>query len=127
MRLLIALDFDGVLFNSAYEAYQVCETLISGSSKFRQGLHFDEFMEFRACVTDAWQFNRLYSNERKLKDFSGLSDIEADSNDWDFAEKFFLTRKSLMESPDWAKIMSPYPFFYQIKDLICMHPDLYPK
>ena len=93
MRLLIVLDFDGVLFNSAYEAYQVCEKVVKDLPKFRRGVHFDEFMEFRSCLTDAWQFNRLYSRERKLKDYTDLAMIEADSDDWGFAEKFFQARK----------------------------------
>lgn len=125
MRLLIALDFDGVLFNSAYEAYQVCEEVVQGLPKFRQGLHFDEFMEFRSYLTDAWQFNRLYSKERKLKDFSALSEVTADADDWEFAKNFFMAREKLMANSDWAKLMSPYPFFYQINDIIRNYPDLF--
>jgi hypothetical protein len=125
MRLLVALDFDGVLFNSAYEAYTVCEEIAKNSHKLRQGLHFDEFMEFRSYLTDAWQFNRLYSQERKLKDFSALSEVIADADDWEFTKNFFIAREKLMSNSDWAKLMSPYPFFYQIKDIICKHPDLF--
>lgn len=125
MRLLIALDFDGVLFNSAYEAYQVCEEVAKNSDLHKKGIHFDEFMEFRACLTDAWQFNRLYHRDRKLKDFSVLSDVIPDEDDWHFADKFFKARKELMASQDWAKLMSPYPFFYQIKDMLCEQPELF--
>lgn len=125
MRLLVALDFDGVLFNSAYEAYQVCEEVAKSSSKFRNAIHFDEFMEYRSCLTDAWQFNRLYSHERRLSDFSSLSEVKADSDDWEFAEKFFLARGELMKNPDWAKLMSPYPFFYQIRENIRKYPHLF--
>lgn len=125
MRLLVALDFDGVLFNSAYEAYCVCEEVAKSSPKFRNRIHFDEFMEFRSHLTDAWQFNRLYSLEKKLNNFSALTEIKPDSEDWDFSEKFFASRASLMSSQDWAKTMPPYPFFYQIKDLLCKHPNLF--
>lgn len=125
MKLLIALDFDGVLFNSAYEAYQVCEQTAIENSNLRSGIHFDEFMDFRSYLTDAWQFNRLYSKQKKIKDFSMLSNIEADASDWEYAQKFFATRKSMMENVDWPKLMSPYPFFYQVKDLICKNPHLF--
>jgi hypothetical protein len=118
MNLLILLDFDGVLFNSAFEAFQVCEWTAKRESGLRSRVTFEEFMEFRSVVTDAWQFNRLYSKERHLKDFSVLPNMEPDSGDWLFASEFFKSRKELMKDPDWAKVMSPYPFFHQIKRLI---------
>ena len=67
MELIMMLDFDGVLFNSAYEAYQVCELVSQNDSSLRRGIHFEEFMEFRAQLTDAWQFNRLYDKQLGLK------------------------------------------------------------
>lgn len=125
MNLLILLDFDGVLFNSAYEAYKVCEHTAKSNKNFRQGIGFDEFMEFRHFVTDAWQFNRLYSKKKYLKNFSDLADIEGDEKDLAFAREFFLAREDLMQDKDWEKLFSPYPFFYQIKKLISLYPDLF--
>ena len=125
MRLLIMLDFDGVLFNSAYEAYQVCELVARNNSDLRVGVNFEEFMEFRSRLTDAWQFNRLYSKKSALKDFSLLAAIEPEKQDWTFSENFFAARADLMKDKDWAKLMSPYPFFYQMKSLINVHPNLF--
>jgi hypothetical protein len=125
MHLLIILDFDGVLFNSAYEAYQVCEWVSKKNSDLRRGLHFEEFMEFRAKLTDAWQFNRLYNKKSALKDFSLLSTIEPDGDDWAFSKSFFSARAELMADENWAKLMSPYPFFYQVKPLINECPNLF--
>jgi hypothetical protein len=125
MNLLILLDFDGVLFNSAYEAYKVCEHTAKSNKNLRQGVGFDEFMEFRHFVTDAWQFNRLYSKKKSLKFFSDLSNIERDESDITFAKEFFSAREELMQDKDWAKLFSPYPFFYQIKKLITLYPDLF--
>lgn len=125
MQLLILLDFDGILFNSAYEAYQVCEASFKNDQRYRKGIHFDEFMDFRAVLTDAWQFNRLYKKDRLLKDFTQLPKIEPDEDDWAYTQEFFAARKILMEDADWAKLMSPYPFFYQIRDVINRYPDLF--
>jgi hypothetical protein len=125
MKLLIALDFDGVLFNSAFEAFQVCEQVALTAPELRRGIHFDEFMDFRSYLTDAWQFYRLYSKQNRIKDFSSLSTLEPGEQDWDFSEKFFAAREVMMKNSDWAKLMSPYPFFYQVKDLICKHPELF--
>lgn len=125
MELIMMLDFDGVLFNSAYEAYQVCELVSQNDSSLRRGIHFEEFMEFRAQLTDAWQFNRLYDKQLGLKDFELLGTIEPTPEDWAFSEKFFAARAELMNDSEWAKLMSPYPFFYQMKPLINEQPDLF--
>lgn len=123
--LLVLLDFDGVLFNSAYEAYQVCEEAVRNNQNFRQGVHFDEFMDFRSHLTDAWQFNRLYSKNHGIKDFSAIGQVEPAADDWAFSERFFSARKVLMHDPEWAKLMSPYPFFHQVKELINRDPGMF--
>jgi hypothetical protein len=125
MQPLFLLDFDGVLFNSAYEAYQVCEHLASGESRYRQGLSFDEFMIFRAQLTDAWQFCRLYHKERILRDVSKLHEVEPDIHDWRFAEEFFEARAEMMKDLDWPKLMSPYPFFHQLRPLLIKYPETF--
>lgn len=122
MKPLILLDFDGVLFNSAYEAYQVCEHMSAKDSCYRHGLSFDEFMSFRAFLTDAWQFCRLYHKKRVLRDITKLDEVMPDEEDWAFSEQFFLTRAEMMLDPDWAKLMAPYPFFYQLRPLLMQYP-----
>jgi hypothetical protein len=120
MKLLILLDFDGVLFNSAYEAYKVCQTLVSVSQEdnYRTDVTFEEFMDFRSYLTDAWQFNRLYDKTLLIKDFSKLVEVVPVDQDWHFATNFFAARATMMKDPDWPKIMSPYDFFFQIKETI---------
>jgi len=125
MKPLILLDFDGVLFNSAYEAFQVCERVAERDNGYRRSVSFDEFMDFRAHLTDAWQFNRLYRRERLLRDTSRLHEVEPDETDWAFSEEFFAARAELMKDPDWAKLMAPYPFFYQLRPLLLRHADTF--
>lgn len=123
MKPLILLDFDGVLFNSAYEAYQVCEYVARNDPAYRHGVSFDEFMVFRGHLTDAWQFCRLYRKDRLLKDVTKLFECVAGEEDWAFSRAFFAARAEMMKDPDWAKLMSPYPFFYQLRDLLQKYPD----
>lgn len=123
MKPLLLLDFDGVLFNSAYEAYQVCEHFASKFPEYRRGVDFEIFMEFRSHLTDAWQFCRLYQKDRLLEDLSTLHTIQPDAQDWLFSQRFFEARAEMMKDPDWAKLMSPYPFFYQLRPLIKQYPD----
>jgi hypothetical protein len=123
MKLLILLDFDGVLFNSAYEAYKVCEAMVPVTDNHRADVSFEEFMDFRSHLTDAWQFNRLYDKKKLIKDYAKLIEIEPDEQDWRFAKNFFAARADMMKHPDWAKIMSPYDFFFQIRNIIQQHPN----
>ena len=46
-RSLFVLDFDGVLFDSAFEVYQVCSALIKQGLVKRSEVELDEFMLFR--------------------------------------------------------------------------------
>jgi hypothetical protein len=112
------MDFDGVLFNSAYEAYQVCEHMAKGDRNLRSGVSFDDFMSFRAHLVDAWQYSRLYQKSRVLRDITKLHEITPDDDDWSFSERFFVARSEMLQNPDWAKLMSPYPFFYQLRPLL---------
>lgn len=123
MQLKVVLDFDGVLFNSAYEAYTVCCTLCAGNSAFRQNVSFEEFLEFRAFLTDAWQFNRLYSHIDLCAHFADLPEVEPGERDWAFAKDFFAARAVMMADPEWAKVMSPYDFFFLLKPLLLEYPD----
>lgn len=125
MNLLILLDFDGVLFNSAYEAFRVCEVTVSGNSEYRQGVSFEEFMECRRHLTDAWQFNRLYSKKQLLRDYSVLSGISPEEGDLRFAQSFFQARKDLSANSDWPKLMSPYNFFFEVKQLLIKYPHYF--
>lgn len=125
MKPLVLLDFDGVLFNSAYEAFQVCERVAKADDRYRRSLSFDEFMSFRGHLTDAWQFCRLYQKNRILREFSKLHEVVPDEQDWNFSERFFAARAEMMADPDWAKLMSPYPFFYQLRPLLQKYPQAF--
>jgi hypothetical protein len=118
MELKCVLDFDGVLFNSAFEAYSVANKATKGVANFRHDVSFEEFLEFRAFVTDAWQYSRLYSTVRRCEEFEDLPGISPDDDDWEFSRAFFATRATMMADPEWAKMMSPYDFFFLLKPLL---------
>lgn len=122
MELKLVLDFDGVLFNSAFEAYSVCNRTVAGAAGYRQEVSFEQFLEFRAVVTDAWQYNRLYG-ERRLCQSDDLPEVTPDDDDWSFAKRFFAARDEMMVDPDWPKLMAPYDFFFLLRPLLLEHPD----
>ena len=123
MEVKFILDFDGVLFNSAFEAYSVCNASIDGDNQFRQSVNFEEFLDFRAFVTDAWQYNRLYSKKSFLDIFDALPEAAPRAEDWAFAERFFAARAAMMQDPDWPKAMSPYDFFFLLKPMLLENAD----
>jgi hypothetical protein len=122
MELKFVLDFDGVLFNSAYEAFTVANRATAGRDGFRQDIAYEEFLAFRSVVTDAWQYNRLYSTAHRVP-AAVLPDVAPEAADWEFSRAFFEARKTMMEDPDWPKVMAPYDFFLLIKPLLLAHPD----
>jgi hypothetical protein len=125
MQLKIVLDFDGVLFNSAFEAYSVCNRTAEGQDGYRQDVEFEEFLEFRGYVTDAWQYRRLYDKSAFDPNFDELPQVVPDPADWSFTKEFFRSRKEMMDDPDWPKVMSPYDFFFLLKPLMVAHPGYF--
>ena len=118
----IILDFDGVLFDSAYEAYSVTERCTNGNDAYRQDVEYGEFLAYRAVITDAWQYSRLYSKERRVH-ADALRLIQPTEDDWAFARAFFAAREQIMRDPDWPKVMPPYDFFLRLKPILLEHPD----
>jgi hypothetical protein len=122
MEVKFVLDFDGVLFNSAYEAYSVSQHCTQGQSQYRQDIEYDEFLVYRAVVTDAWQYNRLYHKQHYVQP-DALRLIKPEDHDWHFARAFFASREEIMRDPDWPKVMPPYDFFLRMKPLLLEHPE----
>ncbi|HEY1142777.1 MAG TPA: hypothetical protein VGE68_01960 [Sphingomicrobium sp.] len=125
MDLKIVLDFDGVLFNSAFEAYSVCNRCTGGDRRYQQKVAFEDFLEFRSFVTDAWQYRRLYDKAFAGEPFDQLPLAEPDEGDWEFAKGFFAAREQMMADDDWPKIMSPYHFFFLLKPVLVAHPEYF--
>lgn len=122
MEIKFVLDFDGVLFNSAFEAYSVANRAVAGKLEFRQDITYEEFLSYRAFVTDAWQYNRLYSCTHALPGHV-LRDVTPEEFDWAFSRDFFAARETIMLDPEWPKVMPPYDFFFMLKPLLLKYPE----
>lgn len=122
MEVKFVLDFDGVLFNSAFEAYTVANLSVKGRDEFRQDIAYSEFLAFRGLVTDAWQYNRLYAVGQAIP-ASALQQIVPNEHDWAFARDFFAARSEIMKDAEWPKTMPPYDFFFLLKPLLLEHPE----
>lgn len=122
MEIKFVLDFDGVLFNSAFEAFTVANHATHGRDGYRQDIVYEEFLAFRSVVTDAWQYNRLYAIGRGVPAHA-LRDVVPDEDDWAFARDFFEARQIIMRDRDWPKVMPPYDFFFLLKPLLLRFPE----
>lgn len=122
MEIKFVLDFDGVLFNSAFEAYTVANRAVAGRPEYRDDISYDEFLAYRAVVTDAWQYNRLYSRDHALP-AGAVPGFVPEEIDWGFSRAFFEARREIMQDPEWPKIMPPYDFFLLLKPLLLQTPD----
>ena len=123
MELKLVLDFDGVLFNSAFEAFSVCARTVAEQPDYRHDVGFEEFLEFRAVVTDAWQYRRLYAADRPPAYVADLPSQSPGEEDWAFARQFFAARAEMMRDSEWPKVMSPYDFFFLLRPLLLSHAD----
>jgi len=116
-KSLFILDFDGVLFDSAFEVYQVCSVLIKQGLVKRSEVELDEFMLFRKKVRDAWEFSYLFNK-------TGISIPDRpDNEDKEFSSLFFKAREKLHCGKEWAFHIKPYPFFHNIKDCLISCPE----
>lgn len=122
MEIKFVLDFDGVLFNSAFEAFSVANHATKGRAGFRQDVNYEEFLAFRSVVTDAWQYNRLYAVNSSVLP-NTLHMITPDEGDWSFSRDFFEARRVIMEDPEWPKVMPAYDFFFLLKPILLQCPD----
>ena len=121
MDVLFILDFDGVLFNSAYEAFTVSSKVGMDDPRYRE-VNYEEFLAYRAVVTDAWQYRRLFSRDCSVP-CDALRLVKPNQDDWDFSRDFFAARAELMADPQWPKSMPPYDFFLRLKPLLLAHRE----
>lgn len=122
MKKALFLDFDGVLFDTATEAYYIsCLTYFQDPEKIRfGGHHYDLFKSFRYLTGPAWHFYYLMKAidthlkqrkniDRAFRDFLKNSSAREYT---EFEKTFFKNRMSLQQSnySFWLKLNTPYPF-----------------
>ena len=116
---LCLLDFDGVLFDSAQEAYLVCQEMANSGLTSRNDVNISEFMMFRKLVKDAWHFAYLYNKPNQpLPNTPSVEDKR-------FASDFFKTREVLTRDKEWLNMVPSYDFFKGIKKYMLNHPTAF--
>jgi len=117
----IYLDCDGVLIDSAYEAYSVM--CLSGGSKAMptNSKEFKLFQQLRPRVTHAWHYRYVWNiinDSHEAKKIS-IPDSPTDS-DIKYQETF-RSKRSLLKNDcykDWLDLHRPFPFLKAIATLM---------
>jgi hypothetical protein len=129
---MICLDFDGVLFDTANEAFEIgCQTFFEGDYDHSK-VNYNRFLLLRPFVDSAWQYRIVFNlliddlsddflcskGSEKLKGTPHKEDIE-------FAAKFNNIRTDLLSNnlSKWLDLNKPYDFFQILKPLMIKFPD----
>ncbi|MEN9306247.1 MAG: hypothetical protein RL173_179 [Fibrobacterota bacterium] len=130
---MIVLDFDGVLFDSAWEAYEVGHLAVFGNRHSAADTkRWELFRALRCKILTAWQYKPVFDSirlgealpkavlrlEASLKAGPGLDDKV-------FESKFFGCRAEWVaqDKLGWLNLSKPTHFFTAIHPLLAKHPD----
>lgn len=124
----IFLDFDGVLFNTAKEAYVVA-VVATGKVTSHDVIDFDSshyhaFMMYRYLVGPAWNYYYVLNEIEKGNHSPESINYALENAEWNkykrFEKSFFDTRKRLQceDFEFWLSLNVAYPFLGMMKALI---------
>lgn len=128
----IFLDFDGVVADSAKEAY-VIAMLTSGKSTQMSDVdlsskHAEAFLSQRYLIGPAWNYYYLLHaiDEKKADSFADLLPDEPGSEAKSFQDKFFATRAVIRNNfrEDWLALNSMYEWSDSIVRLINKYENI---
>jgi len=131
---MICLDFDGVLFDTAKEAFVVGYKTFFDVDSNPETLetNFNRFLLLRPFVHSAWQYLIVFnlitdnlSDELMLIKGKHKLEIQPQKKDREFETKFHFIRNELMKNnrSKWISLHEPYEFFKLIKPLMIRYPE----
>lgn len=124
---MIYLDCDGVLFDSAREAFEVAFQVTFGRPSTEQDAPLlEQFGYIRPYVSAAWQYHAFFEAFRAGEYASDVSEINAilkqhpEPDDRDFEDSFFTQRRALMDRDKqaWLNLSPPYHFLLELSEVL---------
>lgn len=124
---MIYLDFDGVLFDTAQEAYAISKLALGESHFIEDIAEYEQFLEIRPSVMSAWNYEPIMKGLR-----IGLKGVElgefvkerillgrSDKTN-EFERKFFKQREEFYKynHQAWLKLSRPFPFWNLVLPII---------
>lgn len=126
MHKFLFLDFDGVLFNTVDEAYNVCINTQSFKNYQFNDEHLLKFRALRPIIGPAWNYyyvmNYLIGILANIEHSTMIKTDDALS----FQMDFFETRKHLKKNnyKKWLQLNSPYDFLFRLECILANKKDL---
>lgn len=123
-KIELVLDFDGVLFNTAEEAYSVCiRTPVFNRKRFNHKAYL-KFLRLRPLVGPAWNYYEIMQIILKKKSPSSLL-FRKTLRSVHFEKKFFKTRYKFKRNlyKRWIKLNTPYAFFFKLSAILSKYPN----
>ncbi len=127
MEKILFLDFDGVLFDTVDEAYQVCinTSMFKGNNFTVQDLEL--FKKYRFLVGPAWNYyfimNSIINNEQLSDTYKFVKTDDA----MEFEFDFFSTRKRIKDDNyvTWLKFNKKYYFLDNLVEILDKNIKVY--
>jgi len=126
MEKILFLDFDGVLFDTASEAYQVCIHTEAFKNIKLPPNSLETFFLYRAMIGPAWNYYYIMNAIIKSKKCSKL-DFKESISSKKFENDFFSTRQKLKKNNylEWLSLNQAYTFVERLKLSISSNLDIY--
>jgi len=132
---MICLDFDGVLFDTAREAYIIAhKSYCKLNDDTYVAKQYLQFLLLRPFVVSPWQyllvfdliFERL-TDQVLLEEYKKQYKLLPNSLDIDFESKFNDTRNDMIKNGkvNWLNLHKPYDFFLLIKPMLIKYPQFF--
>ncbi len=132
---MICLDFDGVLFDTAREAYLIAhKSFFNDDNVEYSSKRYAKFLILRPFVVSPWQYLLVFdlisenlTDQVILEKYKQQYKFQPSTKELDFEYKFIKTRNEMMNGnrTNWLKLQKPYSFFRLIKPLLIKQPQYF--
>lgn len=127
MEKILFLDFDGVLFDTVDEAYQVCinTSMFKGNNFTVQDLEL--FKKYRFLVGPAWNYYFIMNSIINNEQLSDSSEFIKTDDAIEFEFDFFSTRKRIKDDNyvRWLKFNKKYYFLDNLVEILDKSTEVY--
>lgn len=126
MDKILFLDFDGVLFDTVDEAYQVCINTKLFRGKILPLNSLFLFRKYRPFVGPAWNYYYIIYSIINNTPLRNIDDFYLTDEVRKFEDDFFATRARIQKNySNWLKYNKKYPFLDELKQIIDKNIQVY--
>ena len=127
----VVFDFDGVLFDTAYEAYVVAKVAYQKTVNSDFYCDYEDFIRYRHKVTTAWNYKYVLdcisTNDKEKSSYRKLIQNSKEEDYSVFEKVFFIERSKMKEKnfSKWLSLNKPYPIIQKIINIKLNYQDVF--